>query len=82
MTNILAHSDSGRGAGVKWPAFVCGKQMSQAVGTGKGSSEELGLVACEYRHFQFSFLILPFRCGGLDTFHIENDLGSSLLGWN
>lgn len=28
--------------------------------TGEGSSQELGLVAYEYRHFQLSVLILPF----------------------
>lgn len=32
VANILAHSDSGREAGVKRPAFVRDKQMSQAVG--------------------------------------------------
>lgn len=55
MANILAQN-----AEVKRPTFVHDKLMSQAVGTGKGASQELGLVAYEYRHFQFSFLILPF----------------------
>lgn len=44
MANILAHRDSGRDAEVQRPAFVRDKPMSQAVGTGKGSSQELGLV--------------------------------------
>lgn len=53
MANILVHSDSGRDAEVKRPAFVHDKPMSQTVGTGKGSSQELGLVAYEYSSSQF-----------------------------